>query len=160
MFRVLFLDLDYVINSDTYLKNKIDAPYPICEFDPKAVKRVNNILGYCDQLVLSSDWRFTENIDNILREIGISTDYVDNMLLTPYLGHIFDNHLRGHEVDFTLKYIMQDQKKVNYVILDDMDEWLDFQKVHWVKTRYKDGLTDELMEKAVEILMDTGLYVK
>lgn len=163
IFKVLFLDIDSVLNSEDYFKNRADEdnrPYPSSEFDPRAIRRLNQILGYCDQLVLSSDWRFQEGIKYTLIDAGVNKDKVDNMLCTPYLGHTFKDRLRGYEVDFVVKNLCRKYPKLNYVILDDLMEFHKFQKPHWVKTTFRDGLTDEKMEKAIEIIMDTGLYIR
>ena len=162
IFKVLFLDIDGVLNSDNYFNNREDTdnrPYPLSEFDPKAIIKINKILRECDLLVMSSDWRFQTNLDKILLAVGIDKDKVANFKFTPYLGHIFKDNLRGHEVDFVVKGLKRIHKKVNYVILDDLLEFMPFQKAHLVHTNYNIGLTDKNVEKAIEILKDTGLYV-
>lgn len=162
IFNVLFLDIDGVLNSDLYFKTRPDEdnrPYPLSEFDPALVRRVNQILEYCDLLVLSSDWRFTEGINNILKNVGIDSIKVNHMWITPYLGHIFRDKTRGHEIDFVIKDLKRSYSKVNYVIIDDLDSFMKFQKRHFIKTSYRHGLTENDVNKAIEILMDTGLYV-
>lgn len=162
IFKVLFLDIDGVLNSDDYFNNRPDTdyrPYPFSEFDPEAVKRINRVLDNCDLLVLSSDWRMYSNIKDVLIKVGIDANKVENMLLTPYLGDVFTENLRSHEIDFVVKNLKKKYKKLNYVIIDDLLEFMLFQKVHLVHTFYKDGLTDKKANKAIEILKDTGLYV-
>lgn len=162
IFKVLFLDIDDVLNSDDYFNNRPDAddrPYPFGEFDPEAIKRVNRVLDNCDLLVLSSDWRIYPTTKDILIKVGIDTNKVEKMLITPYLGDIFAENLRGHEIDFVVKKLKKRHKKLNYVIIDDLLEFMPFQRIHLVHTFYKNGLTDEKANKAIEMLKDTGLYV-
>lgn len=158
---VCVLDIDGVLNSDQYYKTRPDEdnrPYPISEFDPNAIYALNRILLYCDQLILCSDWRFTEGIQNILKEAGVNRWAVDNMLTTPYLGNVFTKELRGHEVDFVIKALKKDHTNVSYVILDDNNYYMNFQEKHLLQTNYKYGLTEEDVEKAVDILLNRELY--
>ena len=162
IFKVLFLDIDGVLNSDDYFNNREDSDnrqYPLSEFDPKAVIKINKVLEKCDLLVMSSDWRFQINLKSILIEVGIDKNKVNSVILTPYLGHVFKDNLRGHEIDFVIKNLKRTYKKVNYVIIDDLLEFMPFQKVHLVHTYFKTGITDNDVNKAIEILEDTGLYV-
>lgn len=60
--NVLFLDIDYILNSDKFeqrlaLKDDI-SPYPV-EIDPECVQRLNTILSKMKNfnIVISSDWR-------------------------------------------------------------------------------------------------------
>ena len=162
IFKVLFLDIDGVLNSDDYFNNREDSdnrPYPLSEFDPKAVIKINKVLEKCDLLVISSDWRFQTNLKNILIEVGIDKNKVNSAILTPFLGQVFKDNVRGHEIDFVIKNLKRFYKKVNYVIIDDLLTFMPFQKVHLVHTSFKTGITDNDVNKAIEILENTRLYV-
>lgn len=57
--KVLFLDIDGVLNSDTFYINRPketkQLPYPLSEFDPACVERLNRIFSETKaRLVISS----------------------------------------------------------------------------------------------------------
>lgn len=149
--KVLFLDIDGVLNSDKWMyeRNKNERykflPYPMCEFDPECVKRLNRILKETNaKLVVSSDWRFTKGLDSIFFAVDIESEIYDT---TPL---VFKG-IRGQEIALWLKNHPEFTK---YVILDDNAEFLKKQKPFLVRTQYAEGLTDELAEKAIQILND------
>lgn len=149
--KVLFLDIDGVLNSLNYYQNRPDndnRPYPLSEFDPKAVKLLNDILEHIDQLVLSSDWRFKDGIKNILKAVGINPNKVNSMTFTPYLGGLLD--IRGNEITETLNDLYKNYKNIQYTILDDLN--IKGHDNHLIKTSPNIGLTLEDSIKAIEIL--------
>ncbi len=104
MKKFLFFDIDGVLNTNPrkvehpiyplwqfYPYIDDDRPYPLTEFFPYQVKKLNQIIefGKVTNLVCISDWRFTEGIENILREAGVKIDDVqfsitDVQLQKPY----------------------------------------------------------------------------
>lgn len=145
--KVLFLDIDGVLNSDTFYLNRPKEikhlPYPLSEFDPACVARLNRILDETKaRLVVSSSWRHDTFINRVLERAGIKTKVWD---ITPYgMGKP-----RGHEIK---KFLSEHPNIENYVILDDVANMLPEQQSHFVQTKYYYGLTDEDMEKAINIL--------
>lgn len=145
--KVLFLDIDGVLNSDHFYVNRPKEikhlPYPLSEFDPECVKRLNKILDVTGaRLVLSSSWRHDGTVYNVLRRAGITHDIWD---ITPYEM----DKPRGHEIR---KFLEEHKEIDSYVILDDIPNMLPEQKSHFVNTNPCRGLTDEDMEKAINIL--------
>lgn len=147
--KVLFLDIDGVLNSDNFFNNRQNndkiksLPYPLDEIDPKCVERLNNIIDKTKaNIVISSDWRFQEELPIILSQAGLKYPIYDT---TPYL---FGN--RGKEIEKWMK----DKNISNYVIIDDNDiNWFSKeQHKHFVHTKYEFGLTDKDMYKAIHIL--------
>lgn len=145
--KVLFLDIDGVLNSDTFYLNRPKEikhlPYPLSEFDPACVARLNRILAETKaRLVVSSSWRHDAFIDRVLDRAGIKPKMWD---ITPYgMGRP-----RGYEIK---KFLHEHPDIENYVILDDVANMLPEQQSHFVQTKYYYGLTDEDMEKAINIL--------
>lgn len=145
--KVLFLDIDGVLNSDTFYLNRPKEikhlPYPLSEFDPACVARLNRILDETKaRLVVSSSWRHDTFINRVLERAGIKTKIWD---ITPYgMGKP-----RGHEIK---KFLSEHPNIENYVILDDVANMLPEQQSHFVQTKYYYGLTDEDMIKAINIL--------
>lgn len=145
--KVLFLDIDGVLNSDTFYLNRPKEikhlPYPLSEFDPACITRLNRILDETKaRLVISSSWRHGTFLDRILSKAGIATEMWD---ITPYgMGKP-----RGYEIR---QFLKEHPDIENYVILDDVDNMLPEQQPHLVLTKYYYGLTDEDAEKAINIL--------
>lgn len=145
--KVLFLDIDGVLNSDTFYINRPketkQLPYPLSEFDPACVERLNRIFSETKaRLVISSSWRHSAFIGKVLEKVGIKTKMWD---ITPYgMGKP-----RGYEIK---KFLHEHHDIENYVILDDVANMLPEQQSHFVQTRFYYGLTDEDAEKAIEIL--------
>ena len=158
--RILCLDIDGVCNSETFYTKRAngeygDKPYPLSEFDPKAVVQVNRIIEETGtKLVISSSWRFTEGLRNIMEQVGFSEKCLD-FEITPYLGTI-----RGLEIK---KYIEEYPDKHNgeeietYCIVDDDIDMLYEQKDNFVKTdAYYGGLTKEKADEVIRILNNDG----
>lgn len=145
--KVLFLDIDGVLNSDTFYLNRPKEikhlPYPLSEFDPACVARLNRILDETKaRLVISSSWRHGAFLNRILSKVGITAKMWD---ITPYgMGRP-----RGCEIR---QFLNEHPDIENYVILDDIDNMLPEQQSHFVLTKYYYGLTDEDAEKAINIL--------
>ena len=147
--KILFLDIDGVLNSaDFVIKRKYDLvlsflSYPLSEFDPLAVERVNTILNKTNaKLVISSDWRFTEGLDNILKKAGLRYPIYD---ITPY-GMGKD---RGYEIQ---EWLDEHDDIENYAIIYDINNMLDSQQSHFIQTSDIHGLTEDLMELTIKIL--------
>ena len=144
--KVLFLDIDGVLNSDTFYLNRPKEvkhlPYPLSEFEPACVARLNRILAETKaHLVVSSSWRHDAFIDRVLDRAGIKPKMWD---ITPYgMGRP-----RGYEIK---KFLHEHPDIENYVILDDVANMLPEQQSHFVQTKYYYGLTDDA-EKAINIL--------
>jgi hypothetical protein len=182
--KVIFLDIDGVLNSqdwyvyrrDAVEMDSINAQYPFYEFDPRAVERLNRIIGETEcKIVVSSSWRSGETIESLQKlfdQVGIIGEVIG---LTPHLWctkpyEDMDGYRmpRGCEIDWWLdnhgdfqrinwskeeqiKYEGKSKVK-NYIILDDDSDMLYGQREHFIKTPNPTGLTDELADQAIEIL--------
>lgn len=146
--KVLFLDIDGVLNSDYFYLNRTKEtkhlPYPLSEIDPVCVERLNKILSETQaRLVVSSSWRHDAFIGRVLKRAGITTDMWD---ITPYgMGKP-----RGYEIK---QFLSEHEGIKNYVILDDTDDMLPEQQSHFVHTKAYYGLSEEDAQKAIKILM-------
>lgn len=147
MTRLLFLDVDGVLNHETYYMERPvgdDRPYPLSEFDPACVDRVNRILGETGAcLVVSSSWRLDgcERLSAIFGAVGLPTEFG----VTPLLP----GRPRGEEI----AAYMEDNPCDSYAILDDDTDMLDCQMDNFVWCHYYTGLTDARADKAVRILL-------
>ncbi len=136
--KVLFLDIDGVVNKrDNYnpaIKNNL---YPIDSYCAFLVGRIQLSTG-CS-VVLSSSWRHhPEGVENVSKRV------VELLDVTPYSAK-----LRGDEVQMWLDKHPEVDK---YAILDDDMDFYVYQAPNYFKTRFEDGLTDEIAEEVIKHL--------
>ena len=133
MKRFLFLDVDGVLNHNDWWYSKEaqenPKPFPQSSFDPRCVNRVNEILDKTGaELVISSSWRTDMNLPEIFRSVGLP----DKFDITPSDAFsewkIYES--RGEEIDEFLNQHTYD----DYVILDDENDFMDFQQPHLFQT--------------------------
>ena len=129
--KVIFLDIDGVLNSndwyvyrrDAVEMDSVEAQYPFYEFDPRAVERLNRIIKETGaKIVVSSSWRSGETVESLqflFDRVGIVGEVVG---LTPHLWckkpyEEFDGYRvpRGCEIDWWL------------------DNHGEFQRINWSK---------------------------
>lgn len=148
--KIIFLDVDYVLNSTKKLievYNETGKPhsgysYP---FDERCMENLKNLVLETDaKLVITSVWRKTEEGRSVLLNELKKYD-LDKYVIgyTPVL-----NRIRGEEIASFLSHM---SGEVSFVILDDnsdMGKFLPF----LVKTDCKVGLTTENVKEAIEIL--------
>lgn len=158
--KVIFLDIDGVLNCDTsksYCHD--DTCGIIVGIDSDKVKRLAEIVNATDaQIILSSDWKDGWNKYYTGRKPS-HIKYLDNHLYkkgkliikdkTPDIGKGWN---RGEEI---LLYLKAHPDIDNYVILDDtfFDDFIIKEiEEHLILTDYKVGLTDENVQSAIKIL--------
>jgi hypothetical protein len=142
----VFLDIDGVLNSRRWHSSHYRLgglkPYPLDQFDPDAVKRLNTITDTGAKIVVTSSWRTDNNLINILKEVGITGDIIGVTEV--------NEKTRGEQIEDWLKY--NTSGKFKYVILDDESDFLTSQKPHLVRTTFEQGLLDYHVELALNIL--------
>lgn len=170
MKKVIFLDVDGVLNSDRTL-------YEDISLEDDLILNLKEIVDKTEaKIILSSSWRLsTEAIAKLMDKLdkfglaisGMTCDGVDLDWLEKYkfdttkkyLDTKFDydenkqikiTHDRGAEI---FKWL-HDHDDCAYVILDDEIEDIKpyFNESAIVKTSYKTGLTKEDVKKAIQIL--------
>lgn len=150
--KVIFLDIDGVLNSDAYMKKQLDNSSKgiESEIDPATLillKKAVDTTGA--KIVLSSSWRITRKcneLEKFLMKFGISlsgkTPYVDGK--------------RGLEIK---QYLSENENVEQYLILDDeIFESFDEELVnHLILTKldqnyhgFGEGLTDKHIKQIVE----------
>jgi hypothetical protein len=146
--KVLFLDIDGVMNSRQYIKRvDVDFDDPKHQMDPDAVIRLNSI---CSQtgasIVVTSTWRkaFTYYLDKLqdcIASYGIKA---------PVIGMTADLVLDGYSrTDEILCWLADHVDIDGYVVLDD--EGINLPG-HLVQTKFDDGIQDHHVRMAVVIL--------
>lgn len=171
--KVIILDIDGVLNSNKWYGEKItldllEAEGDACEFDPEAVSILNRITDTTGaKIIVSSSWRNgnTEYLRKLFKEVGIKGE----VLSETKNFHLLYNELpfflpRGLEIKEHLSSVygfpkydwdIADPKTEieTYVILDDDADMLYEQRNNFIQTTWADGLTDELADKAIAILL-------
>ena len=141
--RVLFLDIDGVLNSTNWTIVEWKKRFlqgiqkPIThECDPIAVEHLNSLLLLSRaQVVISSSWRIYNSVQQIvdyLKTIGFK--YANAVVGAT---HVLDD-LRGAEID---QYLQEHSEIKHYCILDDDTDMLPKQKRHFVQVFGDEGLT-------------------
>ena len=142
MTKVLFLDIDGVCNSETFIRAEFERTQKTVSLgiDPKPAALVRQILTATGALlVISSTWRLSEIWLQVIRE----QIHPDIYGVTPQARSRF----RGYEVNVWLK----DHPEVErYAILDDDGDFYGDQPLF--KTSFKDGLTQGIAAQVIRHL--------
>ena len=163
LIKLMFLDIDGVLNSETFYKNKSEQElfkeegYPLCEIDPSAIEKINKIIRQTKaKVVISSSWRLGRSIQN-LQDIFNKKGFIGTIDdITPHLRYIGNDNTvpRGCEIETYLNDNFEYDIKTNikYVIIDDDIDMLFYQKDHFLHTTEYDGITDIIVAKAINLL--------
>ncbi len=153
--KVLFLDIDGVLNSRTYLLFCYNqGVLPDDKIDPAAVARLNQITDATGaHIVVSSTWRlpyvWNKNVDKLvelLKKHGIKGDIIG---ATPDHKR---SHGRGGEIQDWMNRCKLDGIQIEtFVILDDDNDMGNLDKF-LVQTKFSDGLLDVHVQAAIDIL--------
>jgi len=178
--RIVFLDIDGVLNSETLLREK-DAEHRSlghheqCEcyrlermIDRACVARLNRLVAETNsKVVISSSWRLLmepTEIKRVLAEhglageiIGETPDLPNEIRETPFEERVaFGPHLdsieRGHEID---EWMKRNPGVERFVILDDCSDMAMHKNRH-VQTDEQVGLTDEDVQLAINMMSWDG----
>jgi hypothetical protein len=130
--------------------------HDICEMNPISIGLLQYIIDETDaEIVISSTWRkFCRGDDNCItwfKALFNEFGWED----APVIGRTCDsNHgRRGFEVEKWLEDNDFDKQKDTFVIIDDDADMLTYQKNHhFVNTNFKNGITSEDADRAIEIL--------
>ncbi len=167
-YPIVFLDIDGVLHSfdyEKYLTNHnmdwFDKDGAI--FAPDCIDALKELINVTNaKIVISSSWkdsRICKNVLFILKDIwkrrNLSGEIIDvTPTLTPdelqsLYGIRTTRKWKGYEIDLWLKHNPQYQ---SYIIIDDQDVVLDYQKTFFIKTNGNKGLQGKDVKRAVEIL--------
>lgn len=149
MIKVLFLDIDGVLNTDRQQWHcQMNCITPIdefgYEFDHKAVDNLATILEETDaEIVISSSWKFLglQTLQKMWEDRNLPGTILD---ITP------DGKSKGWEID---EWLMECESQVNrYAIIDDENDMLPKQLNHFVQTNSQFGITCKDAERVITIL--------
>jgi hypothetical protein len=145
--KIIFLDIDGVMNSETYHKNLDTKKKNWQRFEPEAVKMIKKLVEeFAAKIVISSIWRFVakKELATELKETGLI-----NHLHTDWKTPIIEPGHRGKEIKM---WLSEHPEIKEFVIIDDDSDVLEVFNDNFVRTDYYDGLQAEHYYKAREIL--------
>jgi len=144
--KVIFLDIDGVLNSAQYYKTVDRTKKDWNRFNPLAVEMIRRLVEEYDaSIVFTSTWRYglVKELKNELNKSGL-IKYLHKDWKTLV---IHPNH-RGDEINLWLNNHLE---AIDYVIIDDDENILEEQKNRFIKTDINDGMTEEHYYKASQI---------
>lgn len=156
---IVFLDFDGVINSHDWWQRRGPRPKPPTResdarwsFDPVAVVRLNRLATAGARFVISSTWRIKNDADELgamLRACGFEGEVIGttpDMSQRPKLS-LYLPADRGHEINAWL----DSNGPRPFVVIDD-DYWPGMEGMPLVRTSFDNGLLDEHIDRALELL--------
>lgn len=151
--NILFLDYDGVVNTPMW-----DSTHH-CHFNHPTDGKVNNfqavqwVSAFCTKynykIVITSSWRIDDNCAEYLRAGGL-WDSVEILDSTPYVQSCFT---RSEEIDYWLRQLGE---PVNYLILDDDDDFTLEQRARLIQTDTDIGVTKHTYHQLTNL--HTKLY--
>ena len=177
--KIIFLDIDGVLNSDEYAvwcATTEEGKQFIKDGGHHWVDRaaVNRIINICAEtgagIVLSSSWRYWD-LENTKKDLNRYRDLMNisgrligitprlkmsSSYRGPEIQWFLDNYTKNIKEDpynrfYDYEYF-KDCKEISYCIIDDDTDMLDEQMDNFVNTDFMVGLTDEDVNKVIEIL--------
>jgi hypothetical protein len=179
MMKVLFLDIDGVLNSErwythrqkTVSMDEVSEKYPFYEIDPESVKWLNYVTDTTGaKIVCSSTWRLGRSVAALaerFKSVGITGEIIDSTVHFGGFKNVSYTIPRGCEIEYWLdqkkfqrinwskekqqEYLDKSEVK-NYVIIDDDSDMLYGQREHFVKTPRDVGFDKKCALKCINIL--------
>ncbi len=157
--RVVFLDIDGVLNCHSYLAGlaaRVGA-YDRNDhemIDSVAVERLNRIVERAGaKVVVSSSWRWAHTLQVIARMLALRGFRGEAVGATPHQGKmpsgLWAGEVRGHEIQAWLDAHPAVER---FTILDDSTDMAHLAP-YLVRTYFETGLQDEHVEQAVAMLL-------
>lgn len=158
--RVIFLDIDGVLNSQRYFESGAIDPSGLSwgksQIDPEAVSRLNTLVAETGaKIVISSSWRHMWSLGEMKKMLGErGFEHVDDIIdITPTLDGV-----RGDEILDWLEN-QEEGSRIggesvgDFVIIDDDSDFPHpGQSEKLVQTNHEVGLTDLDVRRAISVL--------
>ena len=145
--KIIFLDIDGVMNSEVYHRSLNTKKKGWRRFEPEAVKMIKKLVEeFNAKIVVSSLWRFVAKKE-LVTELK-ETELINHLHIDWKTPIIEPGH-RGREIKLWLD---EHPEIKEFVILDDDSDVLELFSDKFVRTDYYDGLQAEHYYKAREIL--------
>lgn len=156
--KIIFLDIDGVLNSENWYKSNKSSTLKIEDekqkfisdsFDPECWKYVEKLISETGaKIVLSSSWRLYDLESTVKEYTGTAFQpIIDNLIgVTPG----FMSRCRGMEIKLYLRSLSEQPE--SYVILDDDRDMFESQRPYFVHINDETGITENDYKKALKIL--------
>lgn len=160
--NILFLDIDGVLNSDFWYKkqppNSTSNNSLAQHLDKQAIALLNKIVRKTQaKIVLSTTWRLhysLETLQTILENCGFIGELIGK---TPDLVSLHSSFVRGNEI---LQWCKDNEAVIggkyqnfkSYVILDDKDDMLYWQRKNFFQIDRYAGLTPSKVSAVIRFL--------
>ncbi len=144
---IIFLDIDGVMNSESYYKTVNTKQKNFSRFNPISANIISKLIKEFDIIIaISSLWRFAmkKELSHQLKSSGLV-----NHLHKDWSTPIIQPSHRGKEIKLWLDSHLD---ITNFLILDDDEDILPEHSSRHIKTTLADGLQEEQYYKAREIL--------
>ncbi len=150
MNKIIYLDIDGVLNSDDFAKFCLEEegfdPFDVDALDPRAIKNLKYIVEETGaQIVLSSSWRWED-----VAKTAVRTQLKDFGLIFIDTTTMKINRCKSRTMEIET-HLEEHPEIKRYVILDDTDIEPPLER-YQIKTIFKTGLTRKDAEKAIKIL--------
>lgn len=149
--RVLFLDIDGVLNSHEFFERRTKPQQfsGMCELCVDLMSRFDRIVEETGcKVVLSSTWRLSPTYMHDLEVQGLNTNAIIDRTPTwhrpPDTG--WEWRERGKQI---AEWLAAHPEVTRYTILDDDSDMLDEQTPSFFKTSTHTGLTDEIASAVI-----------
>lgn len=148
----IYLDIDGVLNSDEFAKHCLEEegydPFDCDDLDPRAIRNLKHIVDNTGaSIILSSSWRWdSKAFEAIKKHLKVfALEIADTTIMEP-----LTTMSRTKEIE---QHLQNNPSITKYVILDDanIEEPL---TAHWARCFFKNGLTKQVADKAIEILKE------
>lgn len=141
--RILFLDIDGVLNTDDSRANGVLLINDKLTMLNTLCNEVN-----CN-IVISSSWKIFHNLQELKDILGYA-GFVSKMRIIDVTPDSIatNNWERGYEIE---QWLHHQTEEYNYAIVDDMDGMLDHQLCRYVQTDGKHGLTNTDIDRLKDI---------
>ena len=152
--KILFLDIDGVLNSEEYYRNNLNTEKDFSRFDPSSVALIKALVEeFSLKIVISSTWRYGA-IDRLMHEL--KKNKLLNYLYHDWFTPVIHPAHRGTEIKLWLDL---HPEVAEYVIIDDDSNILEEQKNNFVNTSLRLGMNNEHYNR-VRAIFSTVMSVK
>ncbi|GMK37181.1 hypothetical protein PCCS19_02340 [Paenibacillus sp. CCS19] len=156
--KIIFLDIDGVLNTDRAVKLQKLFNHDRIIFDAEAMKNLKELIKETNAyIVISSTWRIHYGTDNRLWKELMSNfieNYIDDRIIdiTPVLSEKLNTSIRWKEIE-TWLVDNRDKEIESFVIIDDEWEMGEYTKDRYVKCQAYKGISKDSKDKARKILL-------
>lgn len=151
--KILFLDIDGVLNSKLYYKYIYKPENGWSRFDPYCAVLIKRLVEeFSLRIVITSTWR-NGLVDRLMREL--QDNGLNIFLHEDWHTPILRFSSRGKEIK---SWLDNHPEVTDYLIIDDNENLLEYQMNRFVKTNNFLGMAQEHYNQARSILLSEGNF--